>query len=181
VIGVTERGICWLSFVPIGDEPSVEVDQMNQHWHNSIFHQNQVLTFSFIQKIFSSHLEKNQKIHLLVKGTNFQVKVWQALLKLPAGSGFCGGCKPYSLPYSVPSCYSKRWRTGRVSLECHKEKKHGRLGNGAKHGVTTNVGRRALSIATARLSSPILLPPQTERESIQAKMERGSTPNAEIS
>lgn len=86
VIGVTERGICWLSFVPIGDEPSVEVDQMKQHWHNSIFYQNQVLTFSFIQKIFSSHPEKNQKLHLLVKGTNFQVKVWQALLKLPLGT-----------------------------------------------------------------------------------------------
>lgn len=86
VIGVTERGICWLSFVPIGEEPRVEVDQMKQHWHNSIFYQNQVLTFSFIQKIFSSHPEKNQKLHLLVKGTNFQVKVWQALLKLPLGT-----------------------------------------------------------------------------------------------
>lgn len=86
LIGITERGICWLSFVPIGEEPNAEINQMKQHWHNSIFHQNQVLTFSFIQKIFSPLPEKNQKLHLLVKGTNFQVKVWQALLKLPLGS-----------------------------------------------------------------------------------------------
>src|SRR6478609_4063937 len=41
LIGVTERGICWLSFVAIGDEASVEMEKMKEHWHQSIFHQNQ--------------------------------------------------------------------------------------------------------------------------------------------
>lgn len=86
VIGVTERGICWLSFVPMGAEPQAEVSQMKQHWHNSLFHQDQILTQSFIKKIFFTLSDKNQKLHILVKGTNFQVKVWEALLKLPLGS-----------------------------------------------------------------------------------------------
>ncbi|MFM8914109.1 MAG: methylated-DNA--[protein]-cysteine S-methyltransferase [Flammeovirgaceae bacterium] len=86
LIGVTERGICWLSFVPMESEPQKEINQMKQHWHNSLFHQDQILTLSFVQKIFSGLPDKNRKLHVLVKGTNFQVKVWEALLKLPLGS-----------------------------------------------------------------------------------------------
>ena len=32
------------------------------------------------------HAKAHKKIHLLVKGTNFQIKVWEALLKLPLGN-----------------------------------------------------------------------------------------------
>jgi AraC family transcriptional regulator of adaptative response/methylated-DNA-[protein]-cysteine methyltransferase len=87
LIGTTERGICWLSFVGIGDEPRIEMEKMKEHWHQSIFHQDQAQTGKFIETIFS---QKNgraaQKLHVLVKGTNFQVKVWEALLRLPLGS-----------------------------------------------------------------------------------------------
>ncbi|MFM7855230.1 MAG: methylated-DNA--[protein]-cysteine S-methyltransferase [Flammeovirgaceae bacterium] len=85
LIGVTDRGVCWLSFVPMGEEPQMEINQMKQHWHNSLFYQNQLLTAGFVQKVFSDSVQ-NQKLHVFVKGTNFQVKVWEALLKLPLGS-----------------------------------------------------------------------------------------------
>ncbi len=87
LLGVTERGICWLSFTPIDKEPKSEMEKMKEHWHNSVFHQDQDLTMALIEKIFG--IEGNKplsKIHLLVKGTNFQVKVWEALLRLPMGS-----------------------------------------------------------------------------------------------
>jgi len=87
LIGVTSRGICWLSFVSIGDEPRTEMERMKEHWHQSIFHQDQVLTGQFIETIFNAEKERPaQKLHVLVKGTNFQVKVWEALLRLPIGS-----------------------------------------------------------------------------------------------
>jgi AraC family transcriptional regulator of adaptative response/methylated-DNA-[protein]-cysteine methyltransferase len=86
LIGITERGICWLSFLSTESEPPIEMEKMKSHWHNSVFHQNQVLTFSFIQKIFSPLEKPHQKLHVLVKGTNFQVKVWEALLRLPLGA-----------------------------------------------------------------------------------------------
>lgn len=82
LIGVTERGICWLSF--ISDEPNAEIEQMKTHWHNSIFHQNQTFTDGIIRSIFNK--SKEAKLHLFVKGTNFQIKVWDALLKIPTGS-----------------------------------------------------------------------------------------------
>ena len=84
LMGVTERGICWLSFVDTVAGPKAELEKMKEHWHQSIFHQDQVLTSAFVEQIFSE--EKQRKIHLFAKGTNFQIKVWEALLRLPMGS-----------------------------------------------------------------------------------------------
>ena len=86
LIGVTERGICWLSFLQTEADPLMELEKMKEHWHNSVFHQDQELTNGFIQTIFNQNLESKKKLHVLVKGTNFQVKVWEALLRLPMGS-----------------------------------------------------------------------------------------------
>ncbi|HEY3404461.1 MAG TPA: methylated-DNA--[protein]-cysteine S-methyltransferase, partial [Ohtaekwangia sp.] len=87
LIGVTERGICWLSFCQSDEDPMAELNRMKAHWHNSVFHQDQELTASFTQQIFHREGAKAQeKLHVLVKGTNFQVKVWEALLRIPSGN-----------------------------------------------------------------------------------------------
>jgi AraC family transcriptional regulator of adaptative response/methylated-DNA-[protein]-cysteine methyltransferase len=86
LIGVTERGICWLTFIPTDEDPRLEMEKMKEHWHNSVFHQDQNLTHTFIQSIFNRKgTETQKKLHVFVKGTNFQVKVWEALLKIPMG------------------------------------------------------------------------------------------------
>ena len=86
LIGVTERGICWLSFLQTDEDPRKEVELMKSHWFNSAFHQNQALTEAFIEKIFDrAKTDNSEKLHVFVKGTNFQVKVWQALLNIPIG------------------------------------------------------------------------------------------------
>lgn len=86
LIGVTERGICWLSFLQTDADPNRDLEEMKLHWHNSIFHQDQILTFDYVQKIFGRiPSAKTPKLHVLVKGTNFQLKVWEALLKIPMG------------------------------------------------------------------------------------------------
>ncbi len=86
LLGVTERGICWLSFIGTDEDPRFELEKMKEHWHNSIFHQDQDLTSGFIHSIFNrKDAETQRKLHVLVKGTNFQVKVWEALLKIPMG------------------------------------------------------------------------------------------------
>lgn len=85
LIGSTERGICWFSFIPAIDEFQSGIDEMKTHWNNSVFHQNQELTFEIVKQIFNNHAGNKNKLHLFVKGTNFQVKVWNALLRIPAG------------------------------------------------------------------------------------------------
>ncbi|MGC4020709.1 MAG: methylated-DNA--[protein]-cysteine S-methyltransferase [Cyclobacteriaceae bacterium] len=87
LIGVTERGICWLSFLQTDEEPRIELEKMKEHWHNSIFHHDQELTLNFIRLIFDKQSgDTLKKLHVFVKGTNFQIKVWEALLRLPMGS-----------------------------------------------------------------------------------------------
>jgi AraC family transcriptional regulator of adaptative response/methylated-DNA-[protein]-cysteine methyltransferase len=92
LIGVTERGVCWLSFIQTDEDPKAQIEEMKNHWNNSVFHLNQDLTETFIQKIFpplhtsATSLPEERKLHVFVKGTNFQVKVWEALLKIPMGS-----------------------------------------------------------------------------------------------
>jgi AraC family transcriptional regulator, regulatory protein of adaptative response / methylated-DNA-[protein]-cysteine methyltransferase len=95
LIGVTERGICWLSFVRTDEEPRMQLEIMKKHWHNSVFREAHDLTKEFTDSIFSrkdanpdldSHRDYREKrLHVLVKGTNFQVKVWNALLHIPQG------------------------------------------------------------------------------------------------
>jgi AraC family transcriptional regulator of adaptative response/methylated-DNA-[protein]-cysteine methyltransferase len=86
LLGVTERGICWLSFLNTDEDPTYELEKMKEHWRNSIFQHNQKMTNEFLLNVFSHTPPRSQpKLHLLVKGTNFQVKVWEALLKIPMG------------------------------------------------------------------------------------------------
>jgi len=54
------------------------------HWENARFKKNQNSTKHFAESIFEKGADKNMK--LLVKGTAFQLKVWEALLKIPFGS-----------------------------------------------------------------------------------------------
>jgi AraC family transcriptional regulator, regulatory protein of adaptative response / methylated-DNA-[protein]-cysteine methyltransferase len=84
LIGVTERGICWLSFISTDGDPRIEMEKMKEHWHNSVFHQDQNLTKAFIDQVFYNK-SSTKKLHVFVKGTNFQVKVWEALLRIPMG------------------------------------------------------------------------------------------------
>ena len=84
LIGVTDRGICWLSFPPTDQDPRVAIGEMKICWHNSIFNEDVAFTAPFIERIFGQR-NGNNKLHVFVKGTNFQVKVWEALLRIPMG------------------------------------------------------------------------------------------------
>ncbi|HTH56535.1 MAG TPA: methylated-DNA--[protein]-cysteine S-methyltransferase [Cyclobacteriaceae bacterium] len=85
LIGVTDRGICWLSFLQADEEPRLELEKMKSHWHNSVFREEASLTEKSIDQIFNQGNSK-ERLHVFVKGTNFQVKVWEALLRIPMGS-----------------------------------------------------------------------------------------------
>jgi AraC family transcriptional regulator, regulatory protein of adaptative response / methylated-DNA-[protein]-cysteine methyltransferase len=86
LIGITERGICWLTF-PASEDPAEELENLKEHWHNARLYQNQESTSVFAEKIFNTTGRKHPgKLHVFVKGTNFQLKVWEALLKIPMGA-----------------------------------------------------------------------------------------------
>jgi len=81
LIATTVRGICNLHFV---NDPSQALGLLHQEWPqaNIIFSQQD--TQEVIKRIFSGNVN-NQPVALWVKGTNFQIQVWRALLKIPFG------------------------------------------------------------------------------------------------
>ena len=85
-IAVTERGICGLSFIQTYNELAF-LNDFKRKWLNADFEKNDMRTASITNQIFNfdPSVLNPQKLHLLVKGTNFQVKVWEALLKIPTG------------------------------------------------------------------------------------------------
>ena len=86
LIGVTERGICWLSFLTPDQDENDALEQLKKHWHNSVFRERPEITGAILDKIFGNRSKRAEdKLHLFVKGTNFQIKVWEALLRIPSG------------------------------------------------------------------------------------------------
>lgn len=82
----TDRGICGLSFVQNTDRQSVFADLKNR-WANARLVQEPEATRSFVKRIFNPSAEKNSApLHLILNGTNFQIKVWEALIKIPMGA-----------------------------------------------------------------------------------------------
>ena len=93
-IGVTDRGICWLSFEEGGggnrggEEARKGEAEMRESWSGADFVLDQSGTAPFIARIFTpspAHPLTPAPLPLHVRGTNFQVKVWEALLRIPAG------------------------------------------------------------------------------------------------
>jgi AraC family transcriptional regulator, regulatory protein of adaptative response / methylated-DNA-[protein]-cysteine methyltransferase len=84
LIGITPRGICWMSFVSIDEDFQFALEEMKKAWYMSVFRENGDLTKEYVSQIFGA--ERVKPLHIFVKGTNFQIKVWEALLRIPQGS-----------------------------------------------------------------------------------------------
>lgn len=82
VIGVTTRGLCSLLFVHESEERTIAAMQRN--WPNATFKPDPGRTKDVNEGIFSMH-HVDQPLYTLIKGTPFQIKVWEALLRIPMG------------------------------------------------------------------------------------------------
>ncbi|MCI0330554.1 MAG: methylated-DNA--[protein]-cysteine S-methyltransferase [candidate division Zixibacteria bacterium] len=84
LLAVTDRGICGLSFIENGSSKKA-LQYLRDNWPNAQITENRKATTPFIEKIFGGAKQNGQPLKLFLKGTNFQIKVWEALLKIPAG------------------------------------------------------------------------------------------------
>lgn len=85
LIAVTDRGVSNLAFVQEQGR-SRALTGLRKQWKRANVVRDQELTGRYAARIFLPG--NNRSIHLAVKGTNFQVKVWQALLRIPRGRVF---------------------------------------------------------------------------------------------
>ena len=82
LVAVTERGICHLGFTQTSE--GAAIDNLVTNWKNARMIEDNTGTAPLIEPIFDlKYRGKPLNIHL--RGTNFQLKVWEALLKIPTG------------------------------------------------------------------------------------------------
>lgn len=85
LIGMTHRGICDLRFVQDAQQEDA-VTAFQQEWAAASFNENPKATQLLIDQIFvPSEENANVPLNLFLRGTNFQIKVWEAVLRIPSG------------------------------------------------------------------------------------------------
>jgi AraC family transcriptional regulator of adaptative response/methylated-DNA-[protein]-cysteine methyltransferase len=90
LLALTRRGICFLGFVD-GDRQSVH-QQLKLDWTNAIFLESPIRTRHVVAQVFEPWLNRTlpprepASVSLYLHGTNFQIKVWEALLSIPPGA-----------------------------------------------------------------------------------------------
>jgi AraC family transcriptional regulator of adaptative response/methylated-DNA-[protein]-cysteine methyltransferase len=85
----TRRGVCFLVFRRHNDMGQL-IQMLRAQWPNSTLRHSAEETVVIAEKIFHAiPVPANEPLHLFIKGTNFQIKVWEALLDIPFGKVVC--------------------------------------------------------------------------------------------
>lgn len=80
-IATTPRGICALAFNS-PDDADLPLRELRKRWPHATLRHDQAATAAAARAAFG---ESAADISLYLKGTNFQIRVWEALLRVPAG------------------------------------------------------------------------------------------------
>src|SRR5690606_23969758 len=82
IVASTQKGICYMAFI---NDEQVAISAMQSYYPNAVFEQKIDLIQQNALHIFTHDWDKLNQVKLHLKGTDFQLKVWEALLKIPMG------------------------------------------------------------------------------------------------
>jgi len=85
LVMVTDRGLAGLAFSDTGDEAAC-LEDMTCRWPNAAYIEDVKATVSYADRIFTpGRWTSDQPLRVVLIGTDFQVQVWESLLKIPFG------------------------------------------------------------------------------------------------
>jgi AraC family transcriptional regulator of adaptative response/methylated-DNA-[protein]-cysteine methyltransferase len=85
IVIASGRGLAGLAFADPGEEQAAFAD-MRRRWPRASFVEDQAGTAVLAQRIFDPQLWRpEQPLRVVLIGTDFEVRVWQTLLKIPMG------------------------------------------------------------------------------------------------
>ncbi len=91
LVMATERGLAGLAFCDAGGERAA-LDDMAGRWPNATYVEDMAATAPYAGRIFDpQRWRREEPLRVVLIGTDFQVRVWEALLRIPMGRA-----KPYS-------------------------------------------------------------------------------------
>ena len=86
LLATTERGICGFFFVKNRDRKD-PLAELRYFWQQADIVEDPHASRDLIDRIFNpSFADTGTPLHLILNGTNFQIKVWEALIKIPFGA-----------------------------------------------------------------------------------------------
>lgn len=83
LLGVTKRGVCALFFVQGNDRREVR-QELHDRWPHARLVEDSSRTQQYVNRIFHASSSRSP-VPLVLSGTNFQIRVWEALLQIPPG------------------------------------------------------------------------------------------------
>lgn len=84
-LALTERGVCGLEFLIEGDRDGA-IGRLHRTWPAARLMPDGKRIAAAARRIFAPAEGRREPMTLLLKGTNFQLRVWQALLRIPPGA-----------------------------------------------------------------------------------------------
>jgi AraC family transcriptional regulator of adaptative response/methylated-DNA-[protein]-cysteine methyltransferase len=85
IVIASDRGLAGLAFADPGEEQTALAD-MKRRWPNATYVGDRAQTAMLAQRVFDTRLWRaDQPLRVVLIGTDFEVRVWQTLLKIPMG------------------------------------------------------------------------------------------------
>ena len=89
IVIASDRGLAGLAFADPGDEQSALAD-MQRRWPRAIYLEDHAGTARIARRIFDPTLWRpDEPLRVILIGTDFEVRVWETLLKIPMGRAVC--------------------------------------------------------------------------------------------
>lgn len=86
LVMATSRGVAGLAFIDSDAERPAGLADMTRRWPKARFTEAPAITAPYAQRIFEPVTwQADQPVRLVLIGSDFEIKVWQALLKIPMG------------------------------------------------------------------------------------------------
>ena len=150
-IALTERGICSLQFL---EKPSSSEakSSLAKEWPLARLSETTKDTGEIAYSIFHSRQwSEDEPFHLFLRGTNFQIQVWRALLQIPAGRtvSYSGLGKGIGRPTSHARAVARAVAANPVAflIPCHRVIRE----SGSQGGYRWGVERKQQILAAERI------------------------------
>jgi AraC family transcriptional regulator, regulatory protein of adaptative response / methylated-DNA-[protein]-cysteine methyltransferase len=89
VVIASGRGLAGLAFADPGEEQAALAD-MQRRWPRATYLEDRAGTSALAQRIFDTKMWRaDQPLRVVLIGTDFEVRVWETLLKIPMGRAVC--------------------------------------------------------------------------------------------
>jgi len=151
LLAVTERGICHLSFVQRSEGNAI--DSLVEDWKQAKMIEDHKATAPLVEPIFDLSQRGKSSLSVHLRGTNFQIKVWEALLKIPAGAvtTYEGIASSIGRPRALRAVGTAVGHNPiAVLIPCHRViRKVGEFGN-YRYGAPRKMALLAREMASAR-------------------------------